>query len=604
MGTPKMKESLEALGTDPWMLGPDELAAIVENWLARLNADLAAPSAEKLGALFALDSHWREAVALSWELQTVSGRDQIARELAAALAKFEGRAFAIDPMRCPPRVVERAGVKAIEVILKFETSVGRCAGLVRFRQDGPTVAWTFHTTLDQIRGHEEAKLRTAREGPVFERDFKGPSWLEQRIARSTYADREPTVLVVGGGHAGLAVAARLGQLDVDTLVVDRMKRVGDNWRLRYRALYLHNTHHSNHLPYMPFPPTWQEYLPKDRIANWLEMYVECMDIDFWTETAFEGAAWNAVAGNWEARIRRGDGSTRTLRPKHIVMGTSVSSAPKVPTVPTLERFKGKVLHTSEFSNGAQWRGRNVLVLGTGTSAHDVAQDLHSHGAKATLIQRSPTLVVQVEPSAQIYDSVFMGEGPSLEDRDLILTSIPKQVMLATHKLLTKKVEEMDAPLLRELEKAGFRLSSGVDGSGWPYLFRTRGGGYYFNVGCSDLIVKGEVGLIQYDGIDAFVPEGLRMKDGRLLPADLVVLATGFEGHEHTVRTLFGEEVAAKVGQVWGFHPHKQELANMWTRTPQRGLWFTGGAFSLCRAHSKHLALQIKGAELGLNNQGS
>jgi putative flavoprotein involved in K+ transport len=579
----------------------DDIIVVVEGWLARLNAAVSAPSAETLGALFEADSHWRDAVGLSWELQTTSGRDGIGRALAGAIQKFQPREFEVDPKRCPPRVVERAGVKAIEAILSFQTTVGRCAGLVRFRFDAPALAWTFHTTLDQIRGHEEAKLRELREGPPFARDFNAPNWLEQRTARAAYADREPAVLVVGGGHAGLSVAARLGQLDVDTLVVDRMKRVGDNWRLRYRALHLHNTFHSNHLPYMPFPPTWQSYLPKDRVANWLEMYVDCMDINFWTETSFEGATWNAGASHWDARIRRGDGSTRTLRPKHIIMGTSVSGVPKRPAVPTLERFKGKVLHTSEFGNGAAWRGKKVLILGTGTSAHDVAQDLHSHGAKATLIQRSPTLVVQVEPSAQIYDSVFIGEGPSLDDRDLILTSIPKSVMLATHKLLTKKAEEMDAPLLRALEKVGFRLSSGVDGTGWPYLFRTRGGGYYFNVGCSDLIVKGEVGLIQYQDIDAFVPDGMKMKDGRMLPADLVVLATGFEGHEHTVRTLFGQEVAEKVGQIWGFHPEKQELANMWTRTPQRGLWFTGGAFSLCRAHSKHLALQIKGAELGLSN---
>lgn len=578
-----------------------DLGRIVEDWLARFNAAVSEPSADRLRALFLPDSHWREAVALSWELKTVSGRDEIGRALAEAMAKVQPRDFAIDPNRCQPRVVERAGVKAIEAILKFETAVGHCAGLVRFRRDAPSVAWTFHTTLDQIRGHEEAKLREAREGPVFERNFNGPNWLDQRTARSMYADREPTVLVVGGGHAGLSVAARLGQLDVDTLVVDRMKRIGDNWRLRYHALHLHNTFHSNHLPYMPFPPTWQAYLPKDRVANWLEMYVDCMDINFWTETSFEGATWNAAAGHWEARIRRGDGGTRTLRPKHIIMGTSVSGVPKIPEIPSLGRFKGEALHTSEFNNGAQWRGKSVLILGTGTSAHDVAQDLHGHGAKATLIQRSPTLVVQVEPSAQIYDSVFLGEGPSLDDRDLILTSIPKQVMLTTHKLLTKKAEEMDAPLLRGLEKAGFRLSSGVDGTGWPYLFRTRGGGYYFNVGCSDLIVKGEVGLAQYDDIDTFVPEGAKMKDGRTLPADLVVLATGFEGHEHTVRTLFGADVADKVGQIWGFDPLKQELANMWTRTPQRGLWFTGGAFSLCRAHSKHLALQIKGMELGLTN---
>lgn len=579
----------------------DDLAAIVEAWLARLNAAAGQPAPASVGALFVEDSHWREAVAFSWELKTLGGRERIATELAAALAKFEAKGFAIDPKRCPPRVVERAGVKVIEAILQFETTVGRCAGLVRFRLDAPGEAWTFHSTLDEIRGHEEEKLRAEREGPPFQRDIDGPNWLDKRTERAKFLDRDPAVLVVGGGHAGLSAAARLTQLGVDTLVVDREKRVGDNWRLRYRGLHLHNTYHSNHLPYMPFPPTVQNYLPKDRVANWLEMYVDVMDIQFWTETSFEGASWNGKEGHWEARIRRADGSTRTMKPRHIVMGTSVSSAPKRPDIPTLGRFKGKVLHTSEFGDGSQWRGRNVLVLGTGTSAHDVAQDLHGHGAKATLVQRSPTLVVQVEPSAQIYDSVFQGEGPSMDDRDLILTSIPKPLMLATHKILTKKAEELDAPLLRGLEKAGFRLSSGVDGTGWPYLFRTRGGGYYFNVGCSDLIVSGEVGLVQYDNIETFTADGVKLKDGRTLPADLMVLATGFEGHEHTVRTLFGEDVAQKVGQVWGFHPEKQELANMWTRTPQRGLWFTGGAFSLCRAHSKHLALQIKGAELGLSN---
>lgn len=580
---------------------PGDICVPVESWLARLNAAAAKPAPAAVGALFLPDSHWREAVAFSWELKTLSGRDRIASELAAVIAKFEAKDFAIDPKRFPPRVVERAGVKVIEAILQFETTVGRCAGLVRFWLDAPDQAWTFHSTLDEIRGHEEAKLRTLREGPVYEREFNAPNWLERRAESAKFVDRDPAVLVVGGGHAGLSVAARLGQLDVDTLVVDRMQRVGDNWRLRYRALHLHNTLHSNHLPYMLFPPTWQQYLPKDRIANWLEMYVDCMDINFWTETSFEGASWNEAGRHWEARIRRADGSTRVLRPRHIVMGTSVSGAPKRPDIPTLERFRGKVLHTSEFANGAQWRGRNALILGTGTSAHDVAQDLHSHGANATLIQRSPTLVVQVEPSAQIYDSIFQGEGPSFDDRDLILTSIPKSLMLATHKLLTRKAEEMDAPLLRGLEKVGFRLSSGVDGTGWPYLFRTRGGGYYFNVGCSDLIVRGAVGLVQYADVETFTPDGAKLKDGRTLPADLVVLATGFEGHEHTVRTLFGQAVAEKVGPIWGFRPETQELANMWTRTPQRGLWFTGGAFSLCRAHSKHLALQIKGAELGLSN---
>lgn len=579
--------------------GQPDLGEIVQDWLARLNAVAASPTSHHVGALFLADGHWRDAVAFAWELKTVSGREAIAASLTPALKSVRARDFALDPRRLAPRIMERAGVPCIEAMLRFETSVGRCAGLLRLKVSAPQEAWTFHTALGDIRGHEEERLRAARDGPVLEREFHGPNWLDRRSARQAFSDREPRVLVVGAGHAGLSVAARLGQLDVDTLVIDREKRAGDNWRLRYHALRLHNTYHSNHLPYIEFPKTWQQYLPKDRVANWLEAYVDFMDIALWTQTSFEGASWDASAGCWNARITLGDGSQRVLHPRHIIMATSVSGTPKRPPIPTLEKFKGQILHTSEFSNGAAWRGKNVLILGTGTSAHDVAQDLHGHGAKVSLVQRSPTLVVNVEPSAQIYDSVFGETQTPLDDRDLIATSIPKAVMLDAHKQITKKAEALDAALLRGLEKIGFKLSSGIDGTGWPLLFRERGGGYYFNVGCSDLLVRGEVGLVQYADIDTFVDRGAQLKDGSTLHADLVMLATGYEGHEETVKRLFGDDIAARVGQIWGFHPEHQELANMWTRTPQPGLWFTGGAFSLCRAYSKYLALQIQAAELGI-----
>ncbi len=575
------------------------------DWLARLNAASAAGNAADLRALFERDSHWREVLALSWRIMTVSGRDAIVSQMSKALPEFLARDFQIDPHRMAPAVAERAGVTVLESIIRFETRIGRCAGLVRFRldrQDGRLKAWTFHSTLESIRGHEEERLRASREEPVYERDWHGQNWLERRTAASRFDDREPAVLVVGGGHAGLAAAACLGQLHVDTLVVDSMPRIGDNWRHRYRALKLHNRFVSNHLPYMPFPPTWQSYLPKDRIANWLEMYADCMDINFWTSTSFQGARFDEISNRWEAHLKLSDGAERTVRPRHIIMATGVSGTPNVPYMAGQEKFQGPIVHTSEFRDGASWKGRNVLIMGTGTSAHDIAQELHGHGAHATLVQRSATLVVQIEPSAQLYDGVYLGEGPSLEDRDLINSSMPLPLSLATHRQLTQQAEEHDQPLLEGLAAIGFRLTDGVDGTGWPYLFRTRGGGYYFNVGCSDLLINGEVGLIHHDDIATLEGQGALMKSGEIVPADLIVLATGFMGHEHTAQQFFGSDVAARVGQIWGFDEDTQELRNMWMCTAQPGLFFTGGPFSLCRVYSKYLALQIKSIELGLNDR--
>ncbi len=579
---------------------------IAGSWLNGLNAALAAKDTQRVAMLFRPDGEWRDIVALTWTIETISDRAQVAERLVEAAAKTGARNFAIDPDRHPPRDVERAGEDCVEAIIKFETEVGRGAGIVRLKRSdcrtGEALAWTLLTTLDELKGYEEETILEDAEEPAFERDFHGPNWLDRRQQESAYADRDPQVLIVGGGHAGVTAAARLKGLGIESLVVDRMERVGDNWRKRYHGLKLHNQKHSNHFPYLPFPKTWPKYIPKDKIANWLESYVETLEIDFWTRTTFEGATWDAVAKRWTARVERADGSVRILHPRHIVMATSVSGTPNIPEIPTLDRFKGEVVHSSKFSNGGQWKSRNVYVFGTGTSAHDIAQDLHGNGAHTTIVQRSPTLIVNVEPSAQLYDAIYYGKGPTYEDRDLINVSVPLRVMKQAHKILTDKTRELDAPLLQGLEKVGFRLEFGENGTGWPLKYRSRGGGYYFNVGASDLIARREIGLIQYADIAEFTATGMKMKDGSERPADLIVLATGYKGQGHLVGALFGQDVAKKVGPVWGFDARTQELNNMWVPTAQPGLWFTGGSFAQCRMYSKYLALQIKAQDVGLAPQ--
>ena len=131
-----------------------------------------------------------------------------------------------------------------------------------------------------------------------------------------------------------------------------------------------------------------------------------------------------------------------------------------------------------------------------------------------------------------------------------------------------------------------------------FKYLTRGGGYYFNVGCSDMLVAGAIRLCQFDQIDHFSPKGACLKDGETLSADLVVLATGYMPQEYLIKKLFGEEIARRVGPIWGFGDG-QELRAMYARTDQPGLWFIAGSLAQCRINSKYLALQIKACEEGL-----
>jgi putative flavoprotein involved in K+ transport len=222
--------------------------------------------------------------------------------------------------------------------------------------------------------------------------------------------------------------------------------------------------------------------------------------------------------------------------------------------------------------------------------------LCASGVDVTLVQRSPTYVVSIREAQKVY-SVY-GEGLPFEDCDLLAASMPYPVLLRAYQLSTAEMRETDRALLEGLESRGFRLGYGEDDTGFQMMYLRRGGGYYFNVGCSDMIVDGRVGLLQYDAIDRFLPQGVALRDGRTMPADLVVVATGYESQQEVVRATLGEVIADRVGPVWGFD-EGGELRNMWTRTAQDGLWFTAGSLAQCRIYSRYLALQIKALEDGL-----
>jgi hypothetical protein len=186
----------------------------------------------------------------------------------------------------------------------------------------------------------------------------------------------------------------------------------------------------------------------------------------------------------------------------------------------------------------------------------------------------------------------------LEDNDLIAVSMPTPLAKKTHVMLTEQSKQLDKELLDGLARVGFKLDFGEAGTGWQFKYLTRGGGYYFNVGCSDLIVQGAIGLKQFADIERFTAGGALMKDGTVVEADLIVLSTGYKPQDYLVRKLFGEAVADRVGPVWGFGDGF-ELRNMYARTRQPGLWFIAGSLAQCRINSRYLALQIKAIEEGI-----
>jgi cation diffusion facilitator CzcD-associated flavoprotein CzcO len=570
----------------------------IDEWLINFNQAISSKAnketaIELLDELFLDDCHWRDLLALTWKIQTLSGKNNVINKIYESVLNVQAKDFLVDKNRAQPREVSRADKIVIEVILTFENKFGKCEGIVRLYNDEQESrklkAWSLLTALDELNTKETKNKN------LYEHNIKGPNWLDLRNEEKLYKDRDPEVIIVGCGQAGLSIASRLKQQNIDTLVIDKHERVGDNWRKRYHSLKLHNQVHVNHLPYMPFPPTWPTYLPKDKLAGWFEYYAESMELNVWTSTTFLDAQYDENKKKWNAKIKLSDGSIKLMRPKHIVMAIGVSSIPNRVKILGIDNFQGELMHSSDYMNGKDYKGKNVVVFGTGTSAHDVAQDLYVHGANVKIIQRSPSMVVNVEPSAQLPYQLY-SEGLSTDDCDLITIASPLAVLKKTHQMLTEKTSKIDKPLLDKLKNIGFKLDYGQDNTGWQFKYLTRGGGYYFNVGASDLIADGKIKVIQFSDILDFTNSGIKMKSDDEFQIDLMITATGYKGQEYVVENLFGKSVSDKIGPIWGFDEDTQELRNMWMQTKQPGLWFHAGSLAQCRIFSKFLALQIKAVQ--------
>ena len=572
----------------------------VDAWLAELESALQARDVERAAGLFATRSFWRDLVSFSWNITTVEDPDGVSDLLTETLDRTDPRGFATEE---PP--VEADGVTT--AWFTFETAVGRGRGLLRLvEEDGQQRAWTFLTTMYELKGHEEphgdARPMGAEHGARKDRE----TWLERRERESAElgVSTQPYVLVIGGGQGGIALGARLRQLGVPSMVIDKHARPGDQWRGRYKSLCLHDPVWYDHLPYLKFPPNWPVFSPKDKIGDWLEFYTSVMEVPYWTSTVATSASYSEEAGEWTVQVER-EGKALTLRPKHVVLATGMSGKPNVPDFPGSDVFRGDQHHSSAHPGPDAYAGKRCVVVGSNNSAFDICGALWEHGADVTMVQRSSTHIVKSDTLMDIglgdlYSERALRAGVTTEKADLIFASLPYRIMHEFQIPLYDQMRERDKGFYDRLEKAGFDLDWGDDGSGLFMKYLRRGSGYYIDVGAADLVADGEVTLVRGQ-VDHLTEESVVLTDGTELPADLVVYATGYGSMNGWAADLISQDVADKVGKVWGLGsdttkdpgPWEGEQRNMWKPTQQEALWFHGGNLHQSRHYSLYLALQLK-----------
>lgn len=247
----------------------------------------------------------------------------------------------------------------------FETPLALGQGIVRLLKDpnantseantnDPAAGWkalTLSLTMSSLKQYPELAKSSRPKGTAHTPTLSSKNWLELREEESEFTHQDPQVIIVGSGHGGLMLAARLKRLGVKTLLVDKVKRLGDSWRLRYKTLVLHDFIWANYFPYLKYPDDWPVFIPKDKIAGWFESYASIMELNVvcvsficftvncvgsswltrdvflqWTDSTVEpdSTVYDDATGTWSLKIRRGDGTIRDLKCHQIVQATGHS----------------------------------------------------------------------------------------------------------------------------------------------------------------------------------------------------------------------------------------------------------------------------------------
>jgi len=593
-----MSETIER----PVTAEPSAARATAEGWLSAFENALAAGDIDAAAQLFAETSFWRDLVTFTWNIKTVEGPAGVRDMLAAQLGATGPRGFTLSE-----EPTEDGGVTTAWFV--FETEVARGEGLVRLK-DGK--AWTLLTAMTELKGFEEPSHERRPAGAEHGAAKNRKSWLEKREeeARTLGYETQPYALIVGGGQGGIALGARLRQLGVPTIIIEKNDRPGDSWRKRYKSLCLHDPVWYDHLPYIDFPKNWPVFAPKDKIGDWLEMYTKVMELNYWAKTTAKSARYDAAKGEWELVVDR-DGEEVTLRPTQLIMATGMSGKANVPKFKGMERFRGEQHHSSQHPGPDAYKDRKVVVIGSNNSAHDICAALWEAGADVTMVQRSTTHIVRSDPLMEhglgaLYSEQAVANGITTHKADMIFASLPYRILHEFQIPIYDKIREVDADFYRDLEKAGFQLDFGADESGLFMKYLRRGSGYYIDVGASQLIIDGKIKL-KAGQVEEITETGVKLDDGTELPADLIVYATGYGSMNGWAADLISQEVADKVGKVWGLGsdtpkdpgPWEGEQRNMWKPTQVENLWFHGGNLHQSRHYSLYLALQIKARQEGI-----
>lgn len=283
----------------------------------------------------------------------------------------------------------------------------------------------------------------------------------------------------------------------------------------------------------------------------MEHYGQLMGLEVLLSTQLTKVDYDESKQTYRVEVESPDG-TKTFTPRHVVLATGTfGDKPIIPEFAGQKSFKGKLYHSIEHKSAGlipDLGNKRVVVIGAGTSAHDIAQDFVSSGAKeVSMVQRHPIFSLSVEAMEALQLTLWNLPELSTEDADLVGNSIPLAVIRTMSIGLTQAMAAFDKDMLDGLKAAGLALRTGGDGYGLADHQLIKGGHFYIDQGANQMIIDGRIKIHRCEeGVKEFHEDGLTLADGKKIEADVVVLATGYHRNISTVEQFLGRDAAEKM----------------------------------------------------------
>ncbi|KAG8623259.1 hypothetical protein KVT40_008235 [Elsinoe batatas] len=507
------------------------------------------PDPSAFGNLFLECGVWRDKLAFTWDYRTFNFRPAIVAAAKDLLEQTKATNFALlDPA---PKISQSfPDFTQLQFVVSFDTEAVGVSAVISavYTKDGWKI-YFMHSVIESLRL------------------------------------KEPTISTLRN-LSGLALAARCR----------------DIWKKRYEYLSLHFPHWADDLPYFTYPKHWPTYTPAQKQGIYMSWYASALELNVWCKSSVIKAEQDPQH-NWTVVVDKEGKETRTLRPKHVVMATSLCGVPLTPVIPGTDKFKGTIRHSTAHDSSRDFVGKRVCVVGTSSSGLDTAYECVRFSIDVTLLQRSPTYVMSlthcVPRAIGSYAPDAKGNRGDQETLDRMFFATPTGPGEQLAARNAKELEDLDREMLDALNAKGFRTWRGQLGTGNHTLSQTRNGGFYFDAGACEQIINGKI-KVEQGYIERFTKDGVVFNGGREQKFDLVIFATGFSNTIDSVRSTLGEDIASRVGPIWGID-EEGEYKTAYKESGVPNLWIMCGFLAATRYQSKLLALRLKALDEGVGH---